>query len=170
MGNNVIIPPSELEYIVNNMTNLIKDPFALRKTFDKVFIGENNLTYKQKCGVSQSFVKTIIDLIKAEKQNKKYLSDLLAEIGYNLPYTITKTWTLQDIPKFSQLEKIRKYVEDVIKIIPLNDNTIVFPSTLNKMNYLVLNNLEKAMYVLTANIKSIKTAYKYSGEIYSGEE
>ena len=80
MGNNVIIPPSELEYIVNNMTNLIKDPFALRKTFDKVFIGENNLTYKQKCGVSQSFVKTIIDLIKAEKQNKKYLSDLLVSI------------------------------------------------------------------------------------------
>ena len=102
--------------------------------------------------------------------NAKYLSDLLAEIGYNLPYTITKTWTLQDIPKFSQLEKIRKYVEDVIKIIPLNNNTIVFPSTLNKMNYVVLNNLEKAMYVLTANIKSIKTAYKYSGEIYSGEE
>lgn len=102
--------------------------------------------------------------------NAKYLSDLLTEIGYNLPYTITKTWTLQDIPKFSQLEKIRKYVEDIIKIIPLNNNTIVFPSTLNKMNYVVLNNLEKAMYVLTANVKSIKTAYKYSGEIYSGEE
>lgn len=102
--------------------------------------------------------------------NTKYLSDLLTEIGYSLPYTITKTWTLQDIPKFSQLEKIRKYVEEVIKIIPLNNNTIVFPSTLNKMNYVVLNNLEKAMYVLTANIKSIKTTYKYSGEIYSGEE
>lgn len=102
--------------------------------------------------------------------NAKYLSNLLAEIGYNLPYAITKTWTLQDIPKFLQLEKIRKYVENVIKIIPLNNNTIVFPSTLNKMNYVVLNNLEKAMYVLTANIKSIKTAYKYSGEIYSGEE
>lgn len=102
--------------------------------------------------------------------NAKYLSDLLAEIGYSLTYTVTKTWTLQDIPKFSELEKIRKYVEDVIEIIPLNDNTIVFPSTLNKMDYVVLNNLEKAMYVLTANIKSIKTAYKYSGAIYSGEE
>ena len=102
--------------------------------------------------------------------NAKYLSDLLAEIGYSLPYTITKTWTLQDIPKFSELEKIRKYIADVIEIIPLNDNTIVFPNTLNKMDYVVLNNLEKAMYVLTANIKSIKTAYKYSGEIYSGEE
>lgn len=102
--------------------------------------------------------------------NAKYLSDLLSEIGYSLTYTVTKTWTLQDIPKFSELEKIRKYVEDVIGIIPLNDNTIVFPNTLNKMDYVVLNNLEKAMYVLTANIKSIKTAYKYSGEIYSGEE
>lgn len=102
--------------------------------------------------------------------NAKYLSDLLAEIGYSLPYTVTKTWTLQDIPKFSELEKIRKYIADVIEIIPLNDNTIVFPNTLNKMDYVVLNNLEKAMYVLTANIKSIKTAYKYSGEIYSGEE
>ena len=104
------------------------------------------------------------------EENAEYIGSLLADVGYTLPYTRIKTWTVQDIPTYSQLEKIRKYVESVIKIIPLNDDTIVFPNTLNKMNYVVLNNLEKAMYVLTQNIKRIKTAYKYSGEVYSGEE
>lgn len=110
-----------------------------------------------------------LDMNRLEK-NAEYLSTLLADVGYTMPYTKTKTWTIQDIPTYSSLEKIRKYVESVIEIIPLSDDTIVFPNTLNKMNYVVLNNLEKAMCILTQNIKRIKTAYKYSGEVYSGEE
>lgn len=110
-----------------------------------------------------------LDMNRLE-ENAEYLSTLLADVGYTMPYTKTKTWTVQDIPTYSSLEKIRKYVESVIKIIPLNDDTIVFPNTLNKMNYVVLNNLEKAMFILTQNVKRIKTAYKYSGEVYSGEE
>lgn len=110
-----------------------------------------------------------LDMNRLEK-NAEYLSTLLADVGYTMPYTKIKTWTIQDIPTYSSLEKIRKYVESVIEIIPLSDDTIVFPNTLNKMNYVVLNNLEKAMCILTQNIKRIKTAYKYSGELYSGEE
>lgn len=110
------------------------------------------------------------DMNRLEK-NAEYLSELLVENGYtSMIYSRTKTWDLQDIPRISHLEKIRGFVEKVIEIIPLNDKSINFPTTLNNMNYVMLNNLEKAMYVLSKSIKRMKKAYKYSGELYSGEE
>lgn len=80
MENKTTISPSELKYIITNMSNLVRDNFALEKTFDKIFLNDNNLTYEQKRAVSQRFVKVAIEMIKSSRYDKDYYCDTLVSI------------------------------------------------------------------------------------------
>ena len=83
MTEKVTVSKSELQYIIDNMENNVKDYFALKQTFNKIFLADNNLSYEDRCAVSQAFVKAIISMIKTDKRNKAYCANVLINVQKN---------------------------------------------------------------------------------------
>lgn len=88
---------------------------------------------------------------------------LQTKTDWSLPENFSvKTW-----PTESQMIRYLQNIADIKKlfIIPTQ-----IPETMEKLDWAGANNIEKVLQVAFSRIAGIKQSYRYSGEIYAGEE
>lgn len=92
-------------------------------------------------------------------------------IGY-LPATKTD-WTLpgnftnQSWPVYSQMVR---YLNNVTRINGLFFCSVPLPASMDRLTWVSANNIEKVLKIALERIEGIKESYRYSGEVFAGEE
>lgn len=92
-------------------------------------------------------------------------------IGY---YPATKTdWALpgdftpKSWPVSSQMVR---YLDNVARINALFFCAVPLPESMERLNWIGANNIEKVLKIALERIDGIKESYRYSGEVFAGEE
>ena len=89
-------------------------------------------------------------------------------------YPVTKTdWALpgdftpQSWPVHSQMVR---YLDNVTRIKSLFPCAVPLPASMDRLNWISANNIEKVLKIAMEQIEGIKESYRYSGEVFAGEE
>lgn len=92
-------------------------------------------------------------------------------IGYS-PTTKTDwappgDFTPQSWPVHSQMVR---YLDNVTRINGLFFCVVPLPASMERLTWVSANNIEKVLKIALERIEGIKESYRYSGEIFAGEE
>lgn len=116
-----------------------------------------------------------IDLNRVES-NVADLAQELRGIGFDTLNLTTKTdWGLPEDfsadkwPTESQMERYLQNVRVINEHFPLEGNGKL-PKTMDKLTVEAANLIEKILEHIQKKIKTIRQTWKYSGEIFAGEE
>lgn len=66
--------------------------------------------------------------------------------------------------------QMRRYLDNVKKIKNLFPISIRLPDSMDKLNWAGANNIEIVLQTALVRVHGIKSIYRYSGEVYAGEE
>lgn len=92
------------------------------------------------------------------------IADVLAtKTDWGLPGNFTNA----EWPVESQMVR---YLGNVKRLKELFPNSIKLPETMDSLTWIGANNIEKLLQVVSERIRGIKQTYRYSGEIFAGEE
>ena len=90
------------------------------------------------------------------------------------PELVTKTdWTLPDLfsaESWVTESQMRRYLDNVAAVQKRFPSGIRLPAAMSGLNWEGANNIEKVIKAAVERIPAIRQAYRYSGEIYAGEE
>lgn len=101
------------------------------------------------------------------------ISDMLPELGISESLNTKTDWkrpedfNVDTWPVRSQMDR---YLSNVEKIKNMFPNTVRLPVSMDSLTYSGANNIEKVLQIAFNRIRGIQKTYKYSGEIYAGEE
>ncbi len=98
--------------------------------------------------------------------NLDYLADLLNGYGYAISVMPKTDWTIEDIPRVSDMTA---YLTDLEAIKTTFHGTVPLPVTMDNLTVDGANNIEKLLCEIEQNIYSMVATFNYSGELYSGE-
>lgn len=119
-------------------------------------------------------VYSYTDLNRVEG-NVKLLAEALTELGY-LPHIAVKTdwgppgdFSAADWPVESQMERYLKNVRTIQTIFPLEGKGVL-PKSMDKLTWQSANLIEMILEHACKQISAVRQVWKYSGEIYAGEE
>lgn len=70
-------------------------------------------------------------------------------------------------PVQSQMTRYLSNVEDIKRMFP---NTVRLPASMDSLTYSGANNIEKVLQIAFERISGIQKTYKFSGELFAGEE
>lgn len=105
-----------------------------------------------------------------------HVSDIASEfpnLGFESVITTKTDWGLpmdfsvSEYPVHSQMER---YLNNVKLIKDKLTIPVAVPASMDGLTWIGANNIEKALQIAFERIKSIKQVWKYSGELYAGEE
>ena len=66
--------------------------------------------------------------------------------------------------------EMKRYLNNVKSILFLFPMSISLPESMDNLDWMGANNIERVLQTATSRISAIKQSYFYSGEIYAGEE
>lgn len=113
-------------------------------------------------------------------------SDIAASSLTDMPYDASKIsvtpkqdWTMSDVPTQAQAATYIADLNMIRKQLPLPSNTPAVPASLDHLDYLVANNIERMLYVIDntltttyntviSNINSVPLSAAYTGEAICG--
>ena len=101
------------------------------------------------------------------------ISDLFSEMGISAELPTKTNWgipgqfSVADWPVETQMER---YLRNIALIRTEMAISIPVPISMDKLTWISANNIEKILETAVIRIKGIKQSYRYSGEIYAGEE
>lgn len=101
------------------------------------------------------------------------IAEQITELGFALQLQTKTDWNLPgnfsawNWPVESQM---RRYLQNIADIKRLFVISTQIPETMDKLDWNGANNIEKVLQVAFSRITGIKQSYRYSGEIYAGEE
>lgn len=114
------------------------------------------------------------DLNRVEAAVAEIAAELSA-MGYIIA-PITKTdWELtgdfweDSWPTETQMERYLKNIQDIWNIMPLNGKGEL-PTSMEKLTWRSANLIEMVLENACKQVSAIKQAWKYSGELFAGEE
>lgn len=108
-------------------------------------------------------VERAVQAISAQFISMGIVLDLSVKTDWGLPGDFSaRSW-----PTESQM---RRYLGNVAAIKQLFPNTVRLPSSMEKLTWTGANNIEKVLQIALDRIEGIKKAYRYSGEVFAGEE
>lgn len=119
-------------------------------------------------------VYSFTDLNRVEG-NVQLLAGELAELGYFLNIVVKTDWappgdfSAADWPTESQMERYLENVRAIRNIFPLERNGSL-PKSMDKLTWQIANLIEMILEYACVQISVVKQAWKYSGEIFAGEE
>ncbi len=112
------------------------------------------------------------DLNRVESHVSDIVS-LLPQLGYTAELKTKTDWGLpgdysaEKYPVSSQMER---YLNNVSKIKEILAISVQLPKSMDNLTWSGANNIEKVMQIAFERIEAIRQAWKYSGELYAGEE
>lgn len=113
-----------------------------------------------------------MDLNRVEQAVAKIVA-VLPGLGISLPLKVKIDWVLPEdftaatFPTASQMER---YLRNVAAIRDAFSVSADLPESMDKLNWQGANDIEKVLQVAVARIDGIVRSYRYSGEIFAGEE
>lgn len=66
--------------------------------------------------------------------------------------------------------QMRRYLDNVTRVKHLFPISVRLPDSMDKLNWEAANNIEIVLQTALSRIQGIKSIYRYSGEVYAGEE
>lgn len=103
-----------------------------------------------------------------------YIKDRFNELGYTTEGYKAKeggaSWDKLDIPTTVELERIRNNITILRRIIVLNKAVPSVPVTLNFLDYIKANDIEKVLFYLDCHIKWMKNYFVKAGVSRAGQE
>lgn len=112
------------------------------------------------------------DLNRVE-ETVKGIGNACAELGISFAPQTKTDWampgdfTADEWPIKSQMAR---YLGNVAEITRLFHIAVPLPESMDRLTWVGANNIEKALDSALSRIEGIKSAYRYSGEIFAGEE
>lgn len=119
-------------------------------------------------------VYSYTDLNRVEG-NVKLLAEALTKLGYFLNIAVKTDWELPGDfsavgwPAESQMERYLRNVCTIRNFFPLEGKGSL-PKSMDKLTWQSANLIEMILEHAWGRIEGIKQVWKYSGEIYAGEE
>lgn len=128
-----------------------------------------------------------MDLITDRKENAVYeysdlnrvesavreIYEMFPELGISDALETKTNWgfpgnfTIAEWPVESQMVRYLGNVKRLKEIFP---SKIMLPETMDSLTWTGANNIEKLLQEVFARIRGIKQIYRYSGEMFAGEE
>ena len=103
----------------------------------------------------------------------KVISEQLPFLGISGEMTVKTDWAMpedyspEQWPVESQMIRYLKNVEIIKSLFP---NYVRLPYSMDRLTWSGANNIEKVLQIAFDRITGIRQTYKYSGEIFAGEE
>ena len=82
-------------------------------------------------------------------------------------WKLPDNFSVEEWPTESQMSRYLKNIEEIKKLFP---NSVRLPASMESLTYTGANNIEKVLQIGFDRIRGIQSTYRYSGEIYAGEE
>ena len=150
--------------IFNRTQEDVNNAIKIREEKIKKFISLTD----EELAILERGIITINTLNRIEDKQEE-LKNLFEEAGYNLDLIIKK-WEVKDF--FTELDWQNWFdnFQTIKENIPLYDNMPEIPNATNlKIDYKIMNDIEKFLYLVEEFYEKIKSMYVYSGTIYSGQ-
>lgn len=98
-----------------------------------------------------------------------YIRDRLNENGYDIKSDPYASWEESDIPTKPQMQEYLDNVEKIRASIVLPTGTPVTPETMERLNYIRANDIEKILETVDRMLTNSIESMWFSGELYAGE-
>ena len=108
-------------------------------------------------------VETAVKEIAAEFPSLGTHSDVTTKTDWGLP----EDFSISEYPVYSQMNRYLYNVHRIKEVLLIPAN---LPLSMDGLTWEGANNIEKVLQIAVERIEGIKQAWKYSGEIYAGEE
>lgn len=101
------------------------------------------------------------------------ISTAAQKMGIDLSLSTKRNWGMpgdyaaMEWPVESQM---RRYIENIHKIKAVFPCSVHIPYSMDNLTYSGANNIERVLQIALQRIENIPMAYRYSGEIFAGEE
>lgn len=92
---------------------------------------------------------------------------ITAEIHAKTDWGLPGDFTSNSWPVAGQMAR---YLSNIEKIKTLFPNSVILPETMDALTWTGANNIEKVLQIAFERIGGIQNAYRYSGELFAGEE
>lgn len=99
----------------------------------------------------------------------RYIKDRLGLAGYNVRLSDQRTWTQQDAPTASDLQRYLDDISAIRNTITLLRTTPAVPESMAKFTYIKANAIEQILHDADMILSHMLAGFVYSGEIFGGE-
>lgn len=99
----------------------------------------------------------------------EYIANLLTSYGYAVRITVKKDWTMLDDRTELHTTRILNNVKAIRDAFTTMSTTPATPTSINPIDYIKANDIEKILADINQLIINMESAWKYSGDIISGE-
>lgn len=119
-------------------------------------------------------VYSFTDLNRVEG-NVQILSGELKDLGYDVHLNVKTDWRMPgdfsdaQWPVESQMARYLSNIRVIREIYPLPEKESL-PKTMDKLTWKTANLIEKILQYAVVQIDGVKKTWKYSGEVFAGEE
>ena len=98
-----------------------------------------------------------------------YLQERLANAGYFLNLSDTKTWTAQDVPTQKEMADYLSDIRAIRGVFTLFITTPPVPDTMAGLTYTKANHIEQILLDVDMLLTNVIASFVYSGDIFGGE-
>ena len=112
------------------------------------------------------------DLNRVESAVAK-ISSMLLVLGISESLDTKTNWNLPadfSVSNWPVQSQMTRYLSNVEKIKKLFPNSVGLPISMDGLTYSGANNIEKILQTAFERMDGIQKSYKYSGELFAGEE
>ena len=101
------------------------------------------------------------------------IAQQIATLGFALQFQTKTDWqlpenfTVESWPVESQMRRYLKNIADIKRVFLIPTQ---IPDSMDKLDWRGANNIEKVLLTAFDRITGIKQSFRYSGEIYAGED
>lgn len=117
-------------------------------------------------------VYSYTDLNRVEEAVRE-IAENITELGFALKLQTKTDWGLPNnfsVSAWPVESQMGRYLQNVLEIRKIFIINTQLPESMQKLDWNVANNIEKILQTAFARIEGIKQSYRYSGEIYAGED
>ena len=98
-----------------------------------------------------------------------YVAGRLLECGTSVDVSPKQDWSESDTPTYSQMERYRSDIVALRNAMAAIPTTPQAPATMSNMTWVEANAIEKILQDTDVLISNLKSAWFFSGDLFSGE-
>lgn len=101
------------------------------------------------------------------------IAEYFPALGIDLVLEVKTDWELPgsfSVEKWPVASQMQRYIDNVRAIKNAFSISVALPSTMEKLTWRNANNIEKVLTAAASRAANMVQIFRYSGEIYSGEE
>lgn len=93
----------------------------------------------------------------------------LTQLGLTVQLSNKSDWAMSDFPTPEQCNRILSNIRLLLNTIPVGSETPELPESMEKIDYLKANDIEKILYDIDRLTDYVMANWRYSNDVYAGE-